>query len=296
MMSANLNRKTALGLTTFCAAALLALAAPLAAETRHCNAKLVFTPQNSTQTWVSFDYSVFKTVDGVRYNGARAAASDRIIACTRAHWEGRDSDTRPEVCTNGGGFEFRGYPFENLMQDVTDELCAANPGVDVMRVTVEYEISGQKRCTLNIGQPDRRTIAESVAIDCRPPIGDGGADEAYEPPAPIGEGGGWECVGEGCDSGEPSASEAPGDEAPGGEGPPASASYALLPLIRLPGNDLYMLDSGDGVNDWLDCRQACTEDPNCRAFTYQGVARRCLIKSGAGLHVPALNHQSGIKR
>lgn len=97
----------------------------------------------------------------------------------------------------------------------------------------------------------------------------------------IGEGGDWECVGEGCD----------GDDAP-----PASASYQLLPVFRLPGNDLYMLDAGDGMHGWMDCRQACTEDARCGAWTWRAPSGQCLIKSRAGIPIPDPCCQSGIKR
>jgi len=77
--------------------------------------------------------------------------------------------------------------------------------------------------------------------------------------------------------------------------PPATASYQLLPVFRLPGNDLYMLGAGDGIGDWMDCRQACTSDERCGAWTYRAPTNRCLIKSRAGVPIPDGCCRSGIK-
>ena len=49
---------------------------------------------------------------------------------------------------------------------------------------------------------------------------------------------------------------------------PAAAAGRWLPAIRLPGNDLYLIEI-DAPN-WLLCRMACTEDSRCGAWTYRG--------------------------
>ena len=110
--------------------------------------------------------------------------------------------------------------------------------------------------------------------------------------AMFGEGGGWECVGEGCDA-------AGGAEpAPGADSPPATARYIPLPGVRLPGNDLYVLELA--APNWMLCRQACTDDENCGAWTYRapnaGSGPLCLIKSRAGLPIPDACCRSGIRQ
>ncbi len=92
---------------------------------------------------------------------------------------------------------------------------------------------------------------------------------------------------------EPAAEEHPADD-----GLPATASYNLLPIMRLPGNDLRMIEMSSP--NWMLCRQACTDDTRCKAYTYRAPNANsgpiCLLKSGVGMRIPDPCCQSGVKR
>jgi hypothetical protein len=96
-----------------------------------------------------------------------------------------------------------------------------------------------------------------------------------------------------ADDGMPAEAEQPaeGDQ-------PATASYRLLPSIRLPGNDLRLIEMSSP--NWMLCRQACTDDESCRAFTYRAPNANsgpiCLLKSGVGMQIPGTCCQSGVKQ
>jgi hypothetical protein len=220
----------------------------------------------------------------------------------RDHWAERSVDGVPRRCTDQFRIEFRGYPFRNLEDEMTRAMCNANLGVPNMTIGVELHISGQTGCYFG-GDHDPVVIAQNVRIVCaqpslddgsddrdEPAIGDGGGDGAAEPPA-IGDAGGWERVDR--DEDEPPADEPPGDDAP-----PATARYLPLPNVRLPGNDLYLIELG--APNWMLCRQACTEDDRCGAWTYRqpsaGSGPICLIKSRAGVPIPDTCCRSGVKQ
>ncbi len=276
------------------AAATLALTAPAAfAETRSCNGALKLTPQNATMTYLRYDFSVGKTVHlPHEYNPARRDSRARMLSCVRSHWANPDMETRPDDCLGIRDYHVRDYPFDSLDREVTEALCAANPGVETIVISVDLTITGNTGCVTS-GSSDTFNILRNYPVNCAAPIGDGGSDEAYEDPAPqIGEGGDWECVGEGCDGALPPPEDETEDEAP-----PPAATYTPLPAFRLPGNDLYMIEL-DAPN-WMLCRQACTEDARCGAWTYRGPTAAsgplCLIKSRAGVPIPDLCCRSGIK-
>ena len=174
------------------------------------------------------------------------------------------------------------YPFDHLGQDLTAALCAANPDVTSLTISVELRISGETGCG---GDPV--PIANNVRINCSGPIGDGGASEVFDDDQPaIGDDGSWECVGDDCEGGA-----APADA------PPAVATYRPLPFIRLPGNDLRLIEMS--APNWLLCRQACTEDARCGAWTYRSPTAEsgpvCLLKSRAGVIIPDPCCRSGVK-
>jgi len=294
-MTRNETSRTNLRIAAMAGAALLTIATPVAADyTRSCNGTLTLTPQNPSMTYLQYDFSVGKTV---RYfaqvNEARRDARARMLSCVRSHWSMPDAVGRPDDCLGIRDYQLRGYPFHSLEPEVTDALCAANPDADTIVIRVDLTITGDTGCVTS-GTRDTITILRNFSLHCAAPIGDGGADEAHEAePGPIGDGGDWECVGEGCVPSDAPATEPEPEEE---EAPPAIASYQLLPLIRLPGNDLYMLGAGDGITDWMDCRQACTEDDRCGAWTYRAPTTRCLIKSRPGLPIPDGCCRSGIKQ
>ncbi len=96
-----------------------------------------------------------------------------------------------------------------------------------------------------------------------------------------------------ADSGLPAEAEESTDD-----GLPATASYRLLPVMRLPGNDLRLIEMSSP--NWMLCRQACTDDEQCRAFTYRAPNASsgpiCLLKSGVGMRIPDPCCQSGVKQ
>ncbi len=276
------------------ASALLLPASVAAADvTRQCDAEWRFTPQNPGMTFVTYSFAVRRTVDLLaQVNRARREARARILDCTRDHWAERGIDSAPRLCRDAYRYDMVNYPFGALESEVTAALCGANPGHGSLLISVELFIGGDTGCTDGGGR-DRFLLASNHRIDCAPPIGEGGADEVHhDDPPPIGEGGGWECVGEGCDA-------AGGAEpAPGADSPPATARYIPLPGVRLPGNDLYVLELA--APNWMLCRQACTDDENCGAWTYRapnaGSGPLCLIKSRAGLPIPDACCRSGIRQ
>lgn len=267
------------------------VAAPAMADyTRHCSAEVRFIPQNASQTYLVYNFSVHKTVDlYAQVNQARRDARAQIIRCLRDHWAERGVDGVPRRCTDQFRTEFRGYPFRNLEDETRRAMCNANLGVPNMTIGVELHISGQTGCYFG-GDHDPVVIAQNVRIVCVQPSLDDGSDDRDEPPA-IGDAGGWERVDR--DEDEPPADAPPADDAA-----PATASYLPLPNIRLPGNDLYLIELS--APNWLLCRQACTEDARCGAWTYRkpnaSAGPICLIKSRAGVPIPDPCCRSGVKQ
>lgn len=286
-MTQSETSRTNLRIAAVAGVAMLTLATPVAAEyTRYCNGTLTLTPQNPSMTYLQYDFSVGKTVHYfAQVNEARRDSRARMLSCVRSHWSMPEATARPDDCLGIRDYHLRGYPFDSLETEVADALCAANPDADTIVIRVDLTITGDTGCVMS-GTRDTITILRNFSLHCAAPIGDGGADEAHDAePGPIGDAGDWDCVGEGCDG---------ADEAE--PAPPPTASYQFLPLIRLPGNDLYMLGASDGIGDWMDCRQACTEDTRCGAWTYRAPTNRCLIKSRAGIPIPDGCCRSGIKR
>jgi len=284
------------------ASAALALAGGATAETRSCAGSLEIRPQNEAMTYLRYDFAFHKEVRlPHEYNNARRDSRARMLSCVRQHWANPEIAIPPDDCTHGREgnriYEVRNYPFGNLEEELTERLCAVNPEAETILVTVNLTITGERGC-VESGSSDTINIVRNFPVNCAAPIGDGGSDEAAEAPPPIGDAGGWECVGEGCDGDAPPADEPPADDPPEDDAPPATATYQPLPAIRLPGNDLYMIEL-DAPN-WLLCRQACTDDARCGAWTYRNPTARsgplCLIKSRAGLPIPDFCCRSGIKR
>ncbi|MCI2398891.1 PAN domain-containing protein [Aliiroseovarius subalbicans] len=287
--------KRASALITGLLAGMLSLPAfgpALADYTRQCNAELLVAPQNASQTYVTYDFTVRKTVDlYAQVNQARREARSRIIQCLTDHFDEAEVEGRPRACMNLESVEVVNYPFTTLHADLTDALCAANPDEDSLLVRADLYLTGNEGCVAS-GSREHVEITQNYPIDCTTPIGDGGMDEAVEDEPTIGDAGDWECVGEGCDG---TTEE---DPEPEEDTSPATATYVPLPSVRLPGNDLYLLEL-DAPN-WMLCRQACTEDTRCGAWTYRKPNDRsgpiCLLKSRAGIPIPDGCCRSGIKR
>lgn len=209
----------------------------------------------------------------------------------------------PPSCADHGNVAFVGYPFTNVVSQANRALCEANPEVSGnLYFSVELNITGNDGCHFGGAHDPVIIAANQRAICLHATEPEPGAGEPASPPPveetdaeappPIGEGGGWDCVGEGCAG----AGEAEGE--PDGDGLPATATYLPLPNVRLPGNDLYLVELS--APNWLLCRQGCTDDPRCGAWTYRGPTAAfgpvCLIKSRAGVPIPDPCCRSGIKQ
>ncbi len=260
----------------------------LADETRGCDAEVRVLPQNASQTYRTFRFNARATVSSLlKVNHARWLSRQGIKDCVQAHWDGRATPGLPSACENHPDFEFVDYPFYDIEAEVTDALCAANPGVSSLFVTVEVDITGREKCRIGHGH-DPVIIAENQQIICE-------ETTAEEPESPT-ETGEEEAAGDqpfiGDGGGDERADPSPSDD------PPASASYTLLPMIRLPGNDLRLIELS--APNWLLCRLACTDDATCGAYTYRapnaGSGPLCLLKRRAGVPIPDPCCQSGIKR
>ncbi len=270
--------------------------------TRSCQAVLVVSPAEAGREEVVIGFRGQATVPAYfQVNEARRMAHDFIIRCVREHWANRDAPEPPVSCRSSmdlfpGTERMPGYPFTRLSADLRAALCAANPDALAMTTEVTLEIRGNTGCVPpryahGVDPMDFVVLDSAWRVHCAELPGEGGAFERAEPP--IGEGGAFEPAGE-APGGEPA--EEPGEEP--GEAPPASASYQLLPMIRLPGNDLRLIEMGSP--NWMLCRQACTDEPACGAWTYRAPNAHsgplCLLKRRAGMRIPDPCCQSGIKR
>lgn len=267
------------------AALVLAFAVPADADYRRsCRAWLELRPAGTSRAIESYQWRVYNTVTLLaQVNEARREARRAIISCMEEHWDNREAGTVPYACQTHGSLEFSGYPFlANLSNQLRDDICGSS---DELRHDLDLVlfIDGERGCVVdggNINPATRVDIASGYRINC--PAPEGGGWERVDPP-PIGDAGGWECVGEGC-----------GDSA---SGPPASPP---LPGIRLPGNDIG--GAWTPGQDWRACWQMCEDTPACGAWTWRGPGTTgpgstagCLLKSRAGAQVPDACCHSGVK-
>ncbi|MFZ1339401.1 MAG: PAN domain-containing protein [Paracoccaceae bacterium] len=144
-MTQRIGTRAGLGLVVALAA--LVGAAPAQADiTRSCAATLVVSPDGSGND-VSYSYSARVNAQNRAWaNRAREQARSNIIECFQLHWDMRMTENSPVMCRPEGGMD--GYPFRALSQDLTRDICAANPGRDSMVVDVTVQITGQRGCEL----------------------------------------------------------------------------------------------------------------------------------------------------
>ena len=258
-------------------ALVFAAASPAAADYRRsCRAALEIRPAGSSTAIEAYQWRVYNTVTWYHeVNEARREARRAIVTCVESHWDARDDGSAPHACQTRGSLEFDDYPFTHLAGQLRDDLCRAT---DEVRLDVDLVlfIDGERGCVVdggNINPATRVDIASGYRINC-----------------PIPEGGGWECVGEGCDG----DGDEPDERSVMPDRPP-------LPNVRLPGNDIGgAWTPGQG---WQTCWQMCEDNPACGAWTFRaegtsgpGSQAGCLLKSTAGVQVPDPCCQSGIKR
>ena len=262
--------------------------------TRSCAATLLINPSDLLRIQARIRFRGQITVP--RYsmvNEAREAAHDYIFRCFSEHWRNRDAPEPPVICTEYMAMYpetafMPDYPFSRLSDDIAKAACDANPGALGLTVTVELQVRGDTGCVpprlADLPTPmDARIYASDLRVSCTELPGEGGGFERSD--EPIGDGGRF----------EPSGSD--DGAAPPPPPPPPSASYTLLPAIRLPGNDLRLIELP--APNWMLCRQACTDEADCGAWTYRAPNGRsgpiCLLKRRAGMRVPDLCCRSGIK-
>jgi len=123
---------------------------------RSCNATLNISTDGGTSVNRAFTIPV--TVSSRVYaNRARERSRDAIISCVQEHWKMRMSDGRPHWCNGGGN-----YPFQGFNEDMTDAICAANPGRQSFLVDVSVTITGNTGCV-----PNNNWAAIRIADDYR---------------------------------------------------------------------------------------------------------------------------------
>lgn len=208
---------------------------------------------------------------GIEFNEARAAARRLIETCARAHWAAPYSASAPPVCLHNDGpgkAGIHGYPFRNLMDDIAALVCPANPGQPRLVVDIFVSVRGDTGC---IPPPNqwKIVIRNGWPLNC--------------PPSPEAR------------TITPLPQLERGTDAPRAIEPPPELSivpgYTDLPNTRLPGNDLYRT----GAANWQQCRDACTAEGGCRAFTFRTRENACLLKRAAGPRIPDWCCHSGVK-
>ena len=270
--------------------------------TRGCRATLIVAPGEPEASQVVFSFTGRATVAmyaGV--NQARRWAREHIVECVLEHWAARDASQSPSSCRRVQMLypsipQFPNYPFTHLSAELTEALCAANSDVLALSADVRLQIRGDTGCIrgggYGVDPHEDHLIADDFRFTCPGRIGEGSGFENVEPsPSPH----------RAPRPPPPSPSPAPAPApAPPPSPPPVpepGASFHVLPNIRLPGNDLSMVDVPDG--NWQACQHACATNDACRAWTYRnryrGTESVCLLKRGAGATVPDPCCRSGIR-
>lgn len=161
-------------------ALLVALAQPANAfYTRGCNAEYVITTS-------SFDGNTVRRSfrgEGVHPygpNGARRHAHRIIRQCVNDHWRERESSSGSILCDEDS--RVFGYPFNNLMAEVTEAVCEANPNRPLIDVNLRVLYTGDTGCT---GENNmwNQEVARDVRLECgaqRVELGTDRPGEDYE--------------------------------------------------------------------------------------------------------------------
>lgn len=207
---------------------------------------------------------------------ARGDARERLERCITDHWLNRNLATAPDSCTrvSAEGVGVSGYPFGDILHDIRALACAANPGREVLFVSVVAVVEGDD--------------------GCRPP-GVGWAIDPFPPWLRI------ECAMPAEITPLPQLERLPPE--PERIVPVPQLEPALqppLPGIRLPGHDIRRDWIGD--ERWPSCQRRCEETRACRAWTWRapgtsgpGSEAACLLKSAAGWQIPDSCCHSGLR-
>ncbi len=258
----------------------MATAAPAGDDFRSCEAGWVIQPTDGGTAVGSAVFTAragvavmppMTNIFGIQFNQAREAARRLIEECVRAHWAAPYAASPPPVCLRNDGpgkAGIHGYPFRNLMEDITGLVCPANPGQSRLVVDIFVSVRGDTGC---IPPPNRWKIVIRNGWPVNCPL----TPEArtIAPPPQLER-----------------VTPAPRTIVPRPE-LSRPQTYADLPNMRLPGNDLYRTDAAT----WQQCRDACTAEDRCRAFTFRERGSACLLKHAAGPRIADSCCHSGLK-
>lgn len=163
MTAAQVRRGTNLFVLMVVAAAVVVATQPARAEyTRGCNAEYLIQPSSFSGNAVRWSFRG-EGVHPFGPNGARRVAFDRIWQCVTHHWRERDTTSRSILC--GEDDRIYGYPFNNLMAEVTDAICTANPNRPLIDVSVRVLYSGNTGCTGDNNTWNQQ-VASNVRLQC----------------------------------------------------------------------------------------------------------------------------------
>ncbi|MEZ5667575.1 MAG: PAN domain-containing protein [Alphaproteobacteria bacterium] len=245
------------------AAAMLSVAGPAVADhERSCYFTLEVNPTDASQQNAIYPFTVFNTVQYLtQVNDGRRAIRQHVTGCVETHWNDRNA-TRPFACQDSGRIDMAQYPFQNMYEQIRQDLCDANRDAVRLPVNVTLFIRGERGCL----ERD-----EDVGVD---PVAWAVIATSHQLNCPIREGGGWEMS---------------------GPQPPANPP---LPNTRLPGHDI----GAQAVDDWQACWTLCERTDGCAAWTFRaagtsgpGSAALCLLKDGVGVQVADGCCQSGTR-
>jgi hypothetical protein len=239
----------------------------MADERRSCRFEVEVKPTESGREDVIYTFVVFNTVEHrIDANDGRRAIRQRVTNCILGHWNDRN-ETRPYACQDSGRIEMSQYPFNNMYEQIRQDICDKNRDQLRLPVNIKMFIRGERGCLER--SEDRGvdpvavvSIASNYRFNC--PIREGGASE---------------------------------------RGPGTPPDRPPLPNIRLPGNDLLDIPLAERqVETWQQCWSKCDANNNCLAWTFRaantpgtGPHALCLQKSGEGAHVSDTCCQSGVK-
>lgn len=130
--------------------------------TRSCSADLRVSVQGGNN--LSYHLVQRVTAQNRLYaNAARERAREALISCFREHWAMRMSTDRPYWCAN-----VEGYPFQALSQELSRDVCRANPGRDSLVISIAMHISGERGCE-GVNEWAGVRMATGYRIYCRIP-------------------------------------------------------------------------------------------------------------------------------
>mgnify|MGYP000869512874 FL=1 len=114
---------------------------PAEAVTRTCNAEYFIGAGIPGGVQIRREFSVEGTASNP--NAARRVARAFLEGCVLQHWQQRAADERPQICRYS---EFNRYPFDAFEAEITELICAANPGHPDLDISVWLEIRGNTGC------------------------------------------------------------------------------------------------------------------------------------------------------